>query len=130
MNLEKVNLIQVLISIKIKISGQQVVNITRSIEDARKQLTAGTIYHEELVLLKILEDRVKEKVSRARGYIVKLEGLRYDRRLQETSNYFKEIDIIDVRSFIRSNDFDQVLKEWETIEYVIAKAFCEKYLNL
>lgn len=124
MELEKINIKEVLITIKHRIlSAQQVYFNTEEIE---RRLRQAKIYDDELVLLRIFKERVEHKTNMISGEIKKNGARRYD-RTDESSETFKKIPIDKVKNFIRQNDFTQ--SKYSTIEQVIGDLFYDKFLK-
>ena len=130
MDITKVDLIQVLFSIKYRIEERKQVYINYEVEQLEKKLHKGKIYGDELILLRIFKERVDAKMSVVSGNITRDQNKRNSYRKPDVkSPAFKGIDVDKVRAFIRDNEFPEPEGNWSSTADVIAERFFEKYLK-
>ena len=130
MDLSKIDLTQVLYAIKYRMDSQKQVYVNYEVEQMEKKLRAGKIYEEELVLLKVLKERVDSKMSAVSGIITRDQNrLQYKRKEVPTSGTWKGIDVDKVREFIRANEFPDPEFGWDSVEDKIAEGVFKKYLK-
>lgn len=97
-------------------------------EQIEKRLREGKIYEEELVLLKVLKERVDSKYSVIKGNITRDQNRhQYKRKEAPTSGTWKGIDVDKVKKYISENEFPK--PEFGSVENKIAESFFEKYLR-
>lgn len=125
MDSTKINIKSVLIAVKYEILTARQVYI--SLVETEDRLRSGKIYADELVLLRILKERVESKSAHIAGEKKKNDARHYDNRVNEKSESFKEIPIEKLKRFIQDNDFE--MPKYGTLEQQIGNMFFNKYLK-
>ncbi len=128
MNIEEIDLFRVLHSLKYKLDDRNRVYVNYEVEQLEKKLRSGRIYTDELILLRVLHERINSKMSIINAKITRDQNRRRTSRVVKDS-HFKGIDIHKLRRFISNNEFEKPDMSWYSVEDTIADQFFERYLK-
>jgi len=128
MELEKISLKEVLITVKYCIESAKHVYVGSRINELEYILSRSKATSDELVLLRIIKERLERNNALVDGTIKKVQALHYNNRVKENSSYFKGIDNAKLKRFIKENDFEK--PQFGNIEMEIGERYFKAFHNI
>ena len=127
MDLNNVNLKQVLVSIKYQLECSKSVFIDAQLERIESDFKRSSIFDDELALIRILKNLVKQKNSKVNSLATKIQRMLNDQKITADSSIFKGISIKKVKSFIMENEFEKT--KFGSLETIIGEQYYNRFLK-